>query len=46
MIREQYLKMVEMEKDFPIKKKWFKHKLTNEYEFRIDILELNDYDEV
>lgn len=46
MDEEAYLKMKEEEKGLPIVRTWFKHKVTGEYEYRIDVLEMNDYDEV
>ena len=42
----EYIKIKDLEKDLPIQKRWFKHKETNQYEYRINIFELNDYYEL
>ena len=47
MNREEYLKeKARQEKEQPIPSTWFKHKITGEYEYQINIMEMNDYEEV
>ena len=46
MNETEYKAMKAKQEGFPVKNKFFKHKVTGEYETVIPLLEMGDYEEV
>ena len=46
MIKEEAMKIMEAEKDAPVRKVWYVHKETGDYVYRINLFEINDYTEL